>query len=138
VDFGETYTFIQSLPVTYLHVFTYSVRPNTPAAEFDLQVDPKIKSRRNKVLRELGVTKRAEFYTSLFGKSLPVLFEGKVIDGEISGLTPNYIRVVVPGDESLVNSIHPIRIAEVYDEYCRGLIGQSVQSENKSVVKEAV
>jgi threonylcarbamoyladenosine tRNA methylthiotransferase MtaB len=136
--FRETFEFLQSLSVSYLHVFTYSARPNTPAAMLGTQVNPKIQIHRNKVLRDLGASKRHDFHSLLTGKSFPVLFEGKVVGDEVSGLTPSYVRVVVDGNESLVNSIQTVKILYDTGEFCRGQIVVSDHADIHSAIKEAV
>ncbi len=118
--FNETYDFISDLPVSYLHVFTYSERPKTSAVKFQNKIPLNIRHKRNEVLRRLGVKKRHDFYSSFIDNILPVLFEGNVHDGRIAGLTPNYIRVEVDGNTSLVNSIHNIKIKNVQDNICFG------------------
>ena len=76
-DFLDTYNFLKELPVSYLHVFTYSERPNTKAVEMPGQIDPAERKRRNNMLRILSEKKRNEFYRSMIGKELSVLFEGE-------------------------------------------------------------
>jgi threonylcarbamoyladenosine tRNA methylthiotransferase MtaB len=136
--FSETFNFIQSIPASYLHVFTYSARPHTPAANLDNQVDPKIQIHRNKVLHELGASKRHDFHTSILGKSLPVLFEGKDVGSEISGLTPSYVRVAVLRGELLVNQIQPVTIMHDAGEYCNGKLSEPDQNIIRSAIKQAV
>jgi len=116
--FNETFNFISDLPVSYLHVFTYSERPKTSAVEFPNKIPTNIRHKRNEILRRLGLKKRHDFYSSFIDKIVPVLFEGNIHDGRISGLTPNYIRVEVNGDLSLVNSIQNVKIKNIHDDIC--------------------
>ena len=69
-DFDETRSFIASLPMTYLHVFTFSARPGTPAAAMPGQVHPQVMKERNRVLRELAAAKKREFQEQFIGKAL--------------------------------------------------------------------
>jgi threonylcarbamoyladenosine tRNA methylthiotransferase MtaB len=116
--FDETYRFLSDLPVSYLHVFTYSKRPNTLSAEFTNEIEPRIRSNRSEILRQLGSAKRKEFYSSFIGKSLPVLFESTIRNGTVSGLSSNYIRVEIPGDDSFTNQIHYVKIVSIMKDHC--------------------
>jgi threonylcarbamoyladenosine tRNA methylthiotransferase MtaB len=118
--FEETYKFIVDLPVSYLHVFTYSERPNTDALSFTDHVNHQIRHERNERLRILSQKKRHNFYSDFIGKSLPVLFEGNMRGNQISGLTSNYIRVETTGNESMVNIIENILITRIDNEICIG------------------
>lgn len=118
--FEETYKFIVDLPVSYLHVFTYSERPDTDALTFADPVNHQIRHERNERLRILSQKKRRNFYSSFIGKSLPVLFEGKMQANKITGLTTNYIRVETTGDDSMVNNIENITITRIDNEICFG------------------
>ncbi len=119
--FEETYSFLNELPVSYLHVFTYSEREHTPASEFAGTVNPKIRSERNERLRMLSFKKRRAFYSSFEGKTLPVLFESST--GELqTGLTANYIRVETPYPNALVNQIHDVRINKIDHDACTGTL----------------
>jgi threonylcarbamoyladenosine tRNA methylthiotransferase MtaB len=81
-EFDESRAFIESLPFTYLHVFTYSERPGTPAAERADQVPMEVRKERNRILRELGSRKHLEFRRSMIGRTLSVvtLAEGALSD----------------------------------------------------------
>ena len=110
VEFQETYSFLQELNISYLHVFTYSERENTDAVLLQGVVPIHERKRRNKMLRILSEKKRAAFYLEHIGKTYPVLLEEENRDGELQGYTSNYIRVSVPYDESLTNSIHEVQV----------------------------
>ena len=118
--FEETYRFLADLPVTYLHVFTYSEREHTPASTCAGRVEPRIRYERNEMLRNLGYKKKESFYRSFIGKTMPVLFEHAHADGAISGLTANYIRVETTGDAAVTNTIRPVRIVGADGERCSG------------------
>ena len=76
-DFLQTYHFLKELPVSYLHVFTYSERPNTEADLMKGSVFQNIRAKRSKMLRALSVKKRRAFYESQLGKTVEILFEGE-------------------------------------------------------------
>ena len=106
-DFQETVTFISTLPVSYLHVFTYSERENTRALQYDEAVPVAVRKQRNRVLRDLSEQKRVSFYKQMSGTVRPVLWESAEQDGEILGYTDNYIRVSAPAGTRIVNQITP-------------------------------
>lgn len=112
-DFLETYNFIKELPIAYLHVFTYSERPNTKAINLPNQVDMHERKKRNNMLRILSEKKRNEFYRSMIGKELTVLFEAENHNGYMKGFTSNYVRVKIPYEESLVNQFLKVKIMGV-------------------------
>ncbi|RCK76573.1 MAG: tRNA-t(6)A37 methylthiotransferase [Ignavibacteriae bacterium] len=120
MHFQETYKFLLDLPISYLHVFTYSERPNTPAAQSQNQIEPRIRFERNRKLRLLGKKKKLNFYSKFLTQFIPVLFESNHDDGYMYGFTRNYIRVRVDYDESLVNKIVPVKIISVDDDVCLG------------------
>jgi threonylcarbamoyladenosine tRNA methylthiotransferase MtaB len=104
-EFLQTYDFIRELDVTYLHVFTYSERENTLAADMDQSVPYAKRKERNKMLRILSEKKQRAFLEANLGKSLPVLFESENKDGFISGYTPNYLRVSTYFNQMLANRV---------------------------------
>jgi threonylcarbamoyladenosine tRNA methylthiotransferase MtaB len=101
--FLETYNFLNELNISYLHVFTYSERANTRAAEMDGVVPMKKRNERSKMLRILSEKKRRKFYEENLGKSFTVLFEEDIEDGKMHGFTENYIRVAAKYDPMLIN-----------------------------------
>ena len=112
-QFLETYHFLNELDISYLHVFTYSERDNTPAAEMADTVPINIRSKRSKMLRALSVKKRRAFYESQLGSTRTVLFEGENKDGYIHGFTENYVKVKYPWDPGLVNILHQVKLKEI-------------------------
>ena len=112
-DFADTYQFINQLDVSYLHVFTYSERPNTPASEITDVVPLDKRAERSRMLRSLSEKKRRSFYQQFEGQTLKVLFENDIESGTIHGFTGNYIRVGVPIDNNLINSVHDVFLAEI-------------------------
>ena len=111
--FLETYHFLNELDISYLHVFTYSERDNTPAAIMADPVPINIRNKRSKMLRGLSVKKRRAFYESQLRSTRTVLFEGENKDGYIHGFTENYVKVKYPWDPSLINSLHSVKLTEI-------------------------
>jgi threonylcarbamoyladenosine tRNA methylthiotransferase MtaB len=112
-NFLETYHFLNELEISYLHVFTYSERENTEAAEMKDVVPQKVRSKRSKMLRGLSVKKRRAFYESQLGTSRTVLFEGENKEGYINGFTENYIKVKMPWNPEFVNTLHKVKLTEI-------------------------
>ncbi|WP_194549767.1 tRNA (N(6)-L-threonylcarbamoyladenosine(37)-C(2))-methylthiotransferase MtaB [Zobellia nedashkovskayae] len=114
--FLETYHFLNELDISYLHVFTYSERDNTAAAEMDGVVSKQVRSKRSKMLRGLSVKKRRAFYESQLGKTHQVLFEGENKEGYIHGFTSNYVKVKSPWNPELVNTLHNVSLTEIDED----------------------
>lgn len=114
--FLETYNFLNDLPISYLHVFTYSERENTPAASMPGVVPLKQRKKRSKMLRGLSAKKRRAFYEAQLGSERSVLFEGENKAGYIHGFTENYVKVKMPWDPSFVNTIHRIKLTEIDED----------------------
>lgn len=114
--FMETYNFLNDLPISYLHVFTYSERENTEAAEMPGAVPISERKKRNKMLRILSEKKKMEFYRTQLGKKLPVLWEHENKNGMMYGFTENYVRVSKPFDEKSVNQIEMIVLDKITEE----------------------
>lgn len=112
-DFEESFRFIRDLPVSYLHVFTYSERPNTVAAEMEDVVPVPVRKERNKRLRNLSRKKKMQFYADHIGAVREVLLEEDKKDGFLSGFTDNYIRVRIPADGKHVNEIVEVKLEEI-------------------------
>lgn len=111
--FLETYNYLNALPISYLHVFTYSERENTEAAAMDGVVPIAERKRRNKMLRILSEKKKMAFYQSQLGKTLPVLWEHEDKDGMMFGFTENYVRVQKPFDASSVNHVELVTLQNI-------------------------
>ncbi len=112
-DFLETYKFLNELDISYLHVFTYSERQNTPAATMTDSVSSKERQERSEQLHILSDKKRRAFYESNVNRSLTVLFENDIEDGFMHGYTENYVRVKAKYDPILVNEIKQVKISSV-------------------------
>ena len=115
-DFLTSYRFLADLDISYLHVFTYSERPNTEATEIKEVVPQAIRNKRSKMLRALSVKKRRAFYESQLGKSFTVLFEGENKKGYSTGFTENYVKVRTPWDPKLVNTLQEITLETIDTE----------------------
>ena len=114
--FLETYNFLNQLEVSYLHVFTYSERENTPAATMEGVVPKNIRAKRSKMLRGLSAKKRRAFYESQLGSTLTVLFEGENKQGYIHGFTQNYVKVKHPWNPELVNTLREVTLLEIDED----------------------
>ena len=108
--FEETYRFLEAIDVAYFHVFTYSERANTPAAEMPDVVPLHIRRERNLILAELSRKKRVAFAEKYKGDIRPVLIENGSAPGYLSGYTDNYIRVEFIGDSQMINQIQNMRL----------------------------
>jgi threonylcarbamoyladenosine tRNA methylthiotransferase MtaB len=111
--FLETYEFLNSLDISYLHVFPYSERPNTYAVDIKPKVDGMQKAERSKMLHILSDKKRRAFYESQAGLKGQVLFEESAVPGTMEGFSENYVRVVVPFDPLQINTIQEVRYKTV-------------------------
>src|SRR5690606_2508021 len=115
-DFLETYRFINELDVSYLHVFTYSERENTPAATMSGSVPGSLRADRSKMLHILSDKKRRKFYGDNLGHTFTVLFENDIENGMMHGFTENYIRVSAKYDPVLVNELCPVRLTQINEK----------------------
>jgi threonylcarbamoyladenosine tRNA methylthiotransferase MtaB len=112
-DFLETYQFLNDLNIAYLHVFTYSERENTPAAEMGGRVQPKERAERSKMLHILSDKKRRKFYEENTGRTATVLFENDIENGRMHGFTENYIRVSAKYDPILINELKTVHLTNI-------------------------
>ena len=111
--FLETYNFLNELPISYLHVFTYSERDNTEAIDFDGVIDVAERKRRNKMLRILSEKKRQAFYQTQLGSTQKVLWEHDNKEGKMFGFTENYVKVQTDFDASLVNQTQYVELVRI-------------------------
>ena len=114
--FLETYNFLNQLDISYLHVFSYSERPNTAAASFEGVVPKKIRAKRSKMLRGLSAKMRRAFYETQLGNTLTVLFESENKDGYIHGFTENYVKVKHPWNPEFVNTLHKVTLTTIDED----------------------
>jgi len=111
--FLETYNYLNEMNISYLHVFTYSERPNTEAVNFEGIVPKKIRAKRSKMLRGLSAKKRRSFYESQLGNTATVLFENENKEGFINGFTENYVKVKAPWNPKLANTLKSVILTEI-------------------------
>ncbi|MFD1255486.1 tRNA (N(6)-L-threonylcarbamoyladenosine(37)-C(2))-methylthiotransferase MtaB [Mucilaginibacter terrae] len=112
-DFLDTYNFLTDLDVSYLHVFTYSERENTLAAEMTGIVPGSTRADRSKMLHILSDKKRRAFYQSQLNKSYEILFEKESNDGFMHGFTRNYVKVTTKFDPILVNEFKTVKLTSI-------------------------
>lgn len=115
-EFMETYNFIKSLDLSYLHVFTYSERDNTEAVGLNNFVPSSIRSKRSKLLRALSVRLKRKFYMSQLGTIKNVLFEPENRNGFIYGFSNNYVRIKTPWRSSIKDKIIPFELQNISDD----------------------
>jgi threonylcarbamoyladenosine tRNA methylthiotransferase MtaB len=121
--FIETHNFLRDLPISYLHVFTYSERPDTKAINLPGKVEITERKRRNKILRILSEKKKNQFYEQMLGKDLYVLFEAEMVDNKMKGFTSNYVRVINEYDQSFINKLTSVNLTRITaDGICTGKI----------------
>jgi len=112
-DFIDTYNFLNDLDISYLHVFTYSERENTLAAEMSGSVPGSTRTDRSKMLHILSDKKRRAFYETQLGKADEVLFEGDMKDGLMHGFSRNYVKVQTEYDPLLVNELRTVYLTKI-------------------------
>ena len=112
-DFIDTYNFLNELNISYLHVFTYSERENTLAANMSGAVPGSTRADRSKMLHILSDKKRRAFYETQLGKTASVLFEGDIKEGFMHGFTRNYVKVKAKYDPVLVNEIKQVCLTQI-------------------------
>lgn len=114
--FLETYNYLNDMDISYLHVFTYSERPNTEAVLMEGVVPKNVRAKRSKMLRGLSAKKRRAFYESQIGNTLTVLFESENKEGYIHGFTENYVKVKTPWNPELVNTLHKVTLTNIDED----------------------
>lgn len=111
-QFERTYRMLEELPISYIHVFPYSSRRNTPAAAFDDQLDNGIKKERSRTLNRLAREKKAAYYNRFIGSTQEVIVESRrdPKEGLLRGMTANYIPVLLDGDDSYIRQLIPVQL----------------------------
>ena len=112
-EFMETMDFLKDLPISYLHVFTYSERANTTAVKLGDAVPQAVRKQRSQQLHILSDKKKRGFYEEQIGSERTVLFEAEEEMGYMYGFTENYVKVKTPFDAALVNTIQPVKLLEI-------------------------
>ena len=121
-EFEKTYNFLKDIGLSQMHIFKYSPRKGTKAADMENQVSPQIKHERSEKLLQLNKENFMKFASKSVGKEFEVLFEQKVGDDKYEGLTPNYLKTFVTCDEDICGKIMKVKITEVKDEYVEGIL----------------
>ncbi len=112
-EFLDSYNFIQSLPISYIHVFTYSERANTSAPKLGEFVPMEKRKERSKMLHILSDKKKRAFYEENVGTERTVLFEAEEEEGMMYGFTENYVKVKTPFQAELVNNFRKVRLTNI-------------------------
>ena len=112
-EFLDSYNFIQSLPISYIHVFTYSERANTSAPKLGEFVPMEKRKERSKMLHILSDKKKRAFYEENVGTERTVLFEAEEEEGMMYGFTENYVKVKTPFNPELVNNFRKVRLTNI-------------------------
>ena len=120
--FQNTCDLIADLPLTYLHVFPFSQRADTPAARLDNHQTPQVKKVRARRLRQLGARKRLEFHRRFLGRTVEVLIEAPCQPGTdlAFGLTDNYIKAASPQPDARANQLVQVRVTEAREDLVFG------------------
>jgi len=126
--FQESFEFIHGLDISYLHVFTYSERQKTLAADMTDQVSMHVRRQRNEMLRILSDKKKRAFYEQHLNTTRQVLFEESKKDGFMTGFTDNYIKVEAPMDTSLLHQSHQVWLKDIN---ASGVVDASVQKRSR-------
>jgi len=122
--FQNTYRLVEKLPLAYFHVFSYSPRKGTLAAEFPDQVDPPVKKRRSLLMRRLGMEKWRRFRERFLGQTLDILVEKGKREGVYTGLAGNYIRAYIRGGEKLENRLVKVEASGLQE---KGVWGELIE-----------
>ncbi len=122
--FENTYNLIKDLPLSYLHVFPFSVRSGTPAAEFTDNIPHEIIKDRCEQMRSLGLDKRISFYREFIGKKMPLLIETKRdgATGLLKGVSSNYLPVLIDGKDDPKNKIVDVKIEKLEGDKLFGIL----------------
>ncbi len=115
-DFMDSYQFVKELDISYLHVFTYSERPNTDAADMPGKVPMQERKRRNEMFNILSEKKRRYFYQQHLSETRPVLIEKSKKEGFVTGFTDNYIKIEAPLDEAWLKHIVDMELKQINGE----------------------
>ena len=118
----QTYNFLKDIELSQMHIFKYSPRKGTKAADMDNQVNPQIKHDRSEKLLNLNKENFEKFASRMINKEFDVLFEQSVGDNKYEGLTPNYIKTIVQSDEDITGKILKVKLTDVKDEYVEGIL----------------
>jgi threonylcarbamoyladenosine tRNA methylthiotransferase MtaB len=122
-EFIETFTFLKSLDLSYLHVFSYSERENTASEKYSDKVKDEIKNERSRILHDLSEEKKKNFYQKIIGDKQIVLFESRTKDGKMYGFTENYVKVETSLQKKYFNTLIPVELI-TFDNQKQCIIGK--------------
>ena len=112
-EFDDACRYIESLPLSYLHVFTYSERPNTAALRMNEKVPMEERRRRSGIMHQISERKKRQYYEENIGNQSKVLWESDIKDGKMYGFTDNYIRVRCNYQPELVNTLQTVTLQQL-------------------------
>ena len=121
-EFEKTYNFLKEIELSQMHIFKYSPRKGTKAADMNDQVSPQVKHERSEKLLQLNKENFEKFAGRMIGKEFEVLFEQELGENRYEGLTPNYLKTIVTSNEDICGKIVKVKITEVKDEYVEGIL----------------
>ena len=121
-DFKQSYEFAQEMKFSKIHVFPYSPKKGTPAAQMKEQISNEIKSERVKILMSLSDKMSKDFIEGFIGKDVEVLFERKCEDGQYEGHTSNYIKVFADSKVDIINNIKLVKLKNSDNENAYGTV----------------
>lgn len=121
-EFDKTYNYLKELELSQMHIFKYSPRKGTKAADMENQVNPQLKHERSEKLLNLNKENFKKFASRMLNKEFDVLFEQSIGDNKYEGLTPNYLKTIVECNDDIAGKIVKVKITEVKDEYIEGIL----------------
>lgn len=121
-EFEQTYNFLKDIGLCQMHIFKYSPRKGTKAAEMGDQVSPQVKHERSDKLIQLNKENFEKFASRMVGKEFEVLFEQEIGENRYEGLTPNYLKTIVTSNEDICGKVLTVKITEVKDECVEGIL----------------
>ena len=121
-EFDKTYNYLKELELSQMHIFKYSPRKGTKAADMESQVNPQLKHERSEKLLNLNKENFKKFASRMLNKEFDVLFEQSIGDNKYEGLTPNYLKTIVECNDDIAGKIVKVKITEVKDEYIEGIL----------------
>lgn len=121
-EFDKTYNYLKELELSQMHIFKYSPRKGTKAADMESQVNPQLKHERSEKLLNLNKENFKKFASRMLNKEFDVLFEQSIGDNKYEGLTPNYLKTIVESNDDIAGKILKVKITEVKDEYIEGIL----------------
>ncbi len=121
-EFDKTYNYLKELELSQMHIFKYSPRKGTKAADMEKQVNPQLKHERSEKLLNLNKENFKKFASRMLNKEFDVLFEQSIGDNKYEGLTPNYLKTIVESNDDIAGKILKVKITEVKDEYIEGIL----------------